>query len=556
MLKRAFLAATVVLSIIADLATAFTPLAEGRQAAVLIDDTVYVYGGERQNVTLTNLYTLDLSVPWSCSNASWVDRTSDAGTFDVPLTGYHAMWPSPDGRSFYVWGGENELRKALVQSGFNQYDVVTRSWSRPSAITNMPQQRMEMSAAWTSTGVAYIWSGYGGGNTGFGVGGVELNEVNVLDTRTTPFQWAAGFSPNASIFSSITIPSKPNSTDTNLNNNATSSDFAPSDKFNVVGGLPGVIGIGIGVLVIAGAILAFLIVRKPWRKPAEPKIRKYSNVPQRTSPSDPVNVSNIKPSEPYNSFAMSSIPLFPSGSGYGQASQRGGVNHQLPHADPRQPDYGSHPAQHGYTNRHNQGNPGAYQSGIIHDSSLELPTKTKPYPTVSHWSTSTDFRSSVGPDHSNAHNSLNKVDMEAWRTGTLPNAGIMTVSPPRNNHHHYGSSLLSNEVGMEARQPMINHSGISENIRTIPNEASVMASQPRNGYGQVPDDFAMSQNEVDRAARRPKMNHSIISEDVRIPPNEAAVMASQPRNSYSYIPDDSPLSPNEVDMGTMRVPEI
>ncbi|RUS28277.1 hypothetical protein BC938DRAFT_482079 [Jimgerdemannia flammicorona] len=166
MLKRVFLAATVVLSIITDLATAFNPLGESRQAAVLINDTVYVYGGDRQNITTTNLYAIDLSLPWNCSNTPWVDRTSDAGNFDVPLTGLHAMWPSPNGRSFYVWGGGNNLLKALAQSGFNQYDVVTRSWSRPSAIANMPQQRKEMSAAWTSTGVAYIWSGHGDKYTG------------------------------------------------------------------------------------------------------------------------------------------------------------------------------------------------------------------------------------------------------------------------------------------------------------------------------------------------------------------------------------------------------
>ncbi|RUS31992.1 hypothetical protein BC938DRAFT_476549 [Jimgerdemannia flammicorona] len=143
-------------------ANTITSLGTAAQSAVLIESTIYVYGGEGDNGPISNLYTLDVSLPWETSSPPWYDRTSDAGTFTVPQVKSHAMWPSLDSNFFYIWGGSNEGEDSTkqAQNGFAQYNVVTRNWSLPSAIANMPQQRSDLTVAWNSSGFAHIWGGW------------------------------------------------------------------------------------------------------------------------------------------------------------------------------------------------------------------------------------------------------------------------------------------------------------------------------------------------------------------------------------------------------------
>ncbi|RUS29733.1 hypothetical protein BC938DRAFT_480306 [Jimgerdemannia flammicorona] len=172
--------------IMAYLSTAFTPKGSWAQTGLLLNNTIYVYGGNRTTETSSNLYALDVSHPWWCTNPAWVDRTSDAGSFAVPQTADNAMWPSADGRSFYVWGGGSILKTTLSQSGFAQYNVDTRTWSLPSAISNMSQQRREITAAWTASGIAYIWSGVTDvftGNTSDPTVSYIVNELTTFDTK-------------------------------------------------------------------------------------------------------------------------------------------------------------------------------------------------------------------------------------------------------------------------------------------------------------------------------------------------------------------------------------
>ncbi|RUS32081.1 hypothetical protein BC938DRAFT_476333 [Jimgerdemannia flammicorona] len=168
MSKPTFLAIVTLLATIAHRATGFIPASQYNQAAVLINDTIYVFGGSiiRPYTTVKSLYSLDISQPWISTNPSWVDLTITTGNSTVPLSDSHAMWPSADGESFYVWGGGNSRGQPLLQSGFAQYNTVTRNWTLPSAIINMPQQRDYISASWTSSGVAYIWAGEGDYYTG------------------------------------------------------------------------------------------------------------------------------------------------------------------------------------------------------------------------------------------------------------------------------------------------------------------------------------------------------------------------------------------------------
>ncbi|RUS29153.1 hypothetical protein BC938DRAFT_480985, partial [Jimgerdemannia flammicorona] len=138
----------------------FTPLAEYGHSSLLIKNTIYIPGGDHTTkTTVSSLFALDVSQPWPSIKPPWVDRTSDAGIVTTPISAFYAMFPSADGDSFYVWGGGNDDRKALIQNGFAQYNTVTRTWSLPSSIVNMPSQRRFVRAACTSSGVAYMWSG-------------------------------------------------------------------------------------------------------------------------------------------------------------------------------------------------------------------------------------------------------------------------------------------------------------------------------------------------------------------------------------------------------------
>ncbi|RUS31046.1 hypothetical protein BC938DRAFT_478564 [Jimgerdemannia flammicorona] len=165
MSKPTFLAIVALLATVAHVATGFTPAPQYGQAAVVIHDTIFVCGGFRlinsQYVVMSNLYSLNVSQPWNSTNPPWVDLTDSTTNTAIPLSGFYTMWPSTDNESFYVWGGGNHLNQTLPQNGFAQYNVTKRTWSLPSTIANMPQQRRLLSASWTSSGVAYMWGGRG-----------------------------------------------------------------------------------------------------------------------------------------------------------------------------------------------------------------------------------------------------------------------------------------------------------------------------------------------------------------------------------------------------------
>ncbi|RUS34534.1 hypothetical protein BC938DRAFT_479846 [Jimgerdemannia flammicorona] len=161
MARTTFPALLPLISLIPYLVTAANPSGSWGQATVSINNSIYVHGGEGVSGTISNLYTLDSSQPWSTANPPWTDLTSNAGTFTVPQTALQAMWPAADGKSFYIWGGGNDHHITQAQSGFAQYNVITGTWSLPSAISGMPVQRKDLRAAWSSSGVVYLWAGWG-----------------------------------------------------------------------------------------------------------------------------------------------------------------------------------------------------------------------------------------------------------------------------------------------------------------------------------------------------------------------------------------------------------
>ncbi|RUP51254.1 hypothetical protein BC936DRAFT_149188, partial [Jimgerdemannia flammicorona] len=183
MARTTFPALLPLISLIPYLVTAANPSGSWGQATVSINNSIYVHGGEGVSGTISNLYTLDSSQPWSTANPPWTDLTSNAGTFTVPQTALQAMWPAADGKSFYIWGGGNDYHITQAQSGFAQYNVITGTWSLPSAISGMPVQRKDLRAAWSSSGVVYLWAGWGDMYTGY----TTSNSTNYIFTEMATF---------------------------------------------------------------------------------------------------------------------------------------------------------------------------------------------------------------------------------------------------------------------------------------------------------------------------------------------------------------------------------
>ncbi|RUS18316.1 hypothetical protein BC937DRAFT_88931 [Endogone sp. FLAS-F59071] len=161
MARPTFLTLPVLFALLAH-AAAYTPLPQWGQTALLLNNTIYVYGGETLTaVGLTSFFTLDVSIPWNISGPTWADHTSDAGTVTVPQVAFGTMFRAYDNQSFYIWGGGSTPNTTLLENGFAQYNFATKQWSLPSSIANMPMQRRSLNAVTSSSGVAYIWGGIG-----------------------------------------------------------------------------------------------------------------------------------------------------------------------------------------------------------------------------------------------------------------------------------------------------------------------------------------------------------------------------------------------------------
>jgi len=135
----------------------YTPIAGDGQTAVLIDRTIWVFGGQNEKAVDCNcLNSLDVSQSWPRAAPAWTNHSSDTNSSIAPQSSYHSMWVSEDERSFYVWGWAGN---------FVQYNVYNNFWSAPSATAGMPVWRYDLQAS-TYQGVAYLWAGYGDSYSG------------------------------------------------------------------------------------------------------------------------------------------------------------------------------------------------------------------------------------------------------------------------------------------------------------------------------------------------------------------------------------------------------
>lgn len=156
-MARSTLVFPVLLVFLAYTAAYITPSPLSGQVALLLNNTVYVYGSWS---SYDVLYFLDVSIPWNTTNPAWTNHTGDMGTILGPESPSSVIFPAYDNKSFYVWGGPSEYN--MSQPTFAQYTLATQQWSLPNATAGMPTQQSDTSAATSSFGVTYIWGGLNG----------------------------------------------------------------------------------------------------------------------------------------------------------------------------------------------------------------------------------------------------------------------------------------------------------------------------------------------------------------------------------------------------------
>lgn len=141
----------------------FTPQGQWALPSVLVNDTVYFYGGGSNSTLGTNTFiSLDLSRPWTTDSPPYTDLTAQASAQPgMPDTAYEVMFPSADNTSLWIYGGGNSNFLPLTYQ-FAEYSVHNQSWNvQPSYQGTLPPQRREAAVAWTRTGMVYIWGGVG-----------------------------------------------------------------------------------------------------------------------------------------------------------------------------------------------------------------------------------------------------------------------------------------------------------------------------------------------------------------------------------------------------------
>ncbi|RUS19448.1 hypothetical protein BC937DRAFT_87455 [Endogone sp. FLAS-F59071] len=164
----------------------FTPQGQWALPSVLVNDTVYLYGGSRNSTIGTNTFiSLDLSRSWTTDSPPYTDRTAQASAQpNMPNTAYGVMFPSADNTSLWIYGGGSSKLAPLTHQ-FAEYSVKNQSWNvQPSYQGTLPPQRREAAVAWTQTGMVYIWGGVADNYTGIGANNVNFfSDMLIFDTR-------------------------------------------------------------------------------------------------------------------------------------------------------------------------------------------------------------------------------------------------------------------------------------------------------------------------------------------------------------------------------------
>ncbi|RUS30329.1 hypothetical protein BC938DRAFT_479541 [Jimgerdemannia flammicorona] len=143
------------------LAASISP-ASVNSVAVLLKDTIWVYGGGRQG---SNTFTsLEVSSAWSVNSPPWNNKTKDVADIS-PLSVNSAIFLTVDNTSLYFY--EEDLTEDSIKSAQQKlwkYDTIQTNWKIISSIDSNVRPLIHTPVIWDIFGTAWIWGGYNSEN--------------------------------------------------------------------------------------------------------------------------------------------------------------------------------------------------------------------------------------------------------------------------------------------------------------------------------------------------------------------------------------------------------
>ncbi|RUS26414.1 hypothetical protein BC938DRAFT_470795 [Jimgerdemannia flammicorona] len=155
-LRKAYLLLLLVVAIaLATISSATTTDARVAARAVLLQKTIWIYGGNTgpDGLPRNLLSRLDVSVSWETSNPPYVNYTAE-GVSTAPVTMLGTLFPSADQTAFYSL----DVFGLGGTSTFGKYDIATRAWYMFSTTTGQTIPNAGP-AAYDNKGNTWVWGG-------------------------------------------------------------------------------------------------------------------------------------------------------------------------------------------------------------------------------------------------------------------------------------------------------------------------------------------------------------------------------------------------------------
>jgi hypothetical protein len=134
-------------------------------AALLVNATVWIFGGLSNTQATNGLFTLDVSVAWPTSSPSFSNFSSYAQNATSLFPRYaSSMALGADGSSLWIYGGTSNDSSVINADQFSVFDTQARSWSDPQQVYpsfngEPAPSAYAHSAVRNSKGVVYYYGG-------------------------------------------------------------------------------------------------------------------------------------------------------------------------------------------------------------------------------------------------------------------------------------------------------------------------------------------------------------------------------------------------------------